>query len=1125
MSEQTDLLLPQAKSVFERVMDLPHSDRQAAVSELSLKDPKLAELVGSLLDADDGTAHFLDTPVVDSFRDDDFHERDEILSPGGMIDHWMLVERAGRGGMGDVWRVERADGAFERTAALKVIRRGMDSDDIIARFRRERRVLAELEHPNIAALLDAGVLDDGRPYFVMEFVDGIPIDAYCREHQCSLAERVRLFRDACNAVETAHRALIVHRDLKPTNVLVTKQGVVKLVDFGIAKIVDNAEERQVLTTARERLLTPRYASPEQWQDRPVTTSCDIYALGVILFELLTGRHPFPIKDRTPQEIARLLDERRPARLSQAAHEETQPWASRLRGDLDAILQNALRREPERRYRSVRAFTEDLERWNDHLPVRARPDTVRYRIRTFARRHRVALGGTLLVVGGLTAAAAISAVTASQARDAEALARAAARSSATARAEADARASTLFDELGRTVAARTRAERLAAYSLLSATEVALSAGDVRATETQLSDVVDDYRGWAWHAQRNRLDGWTRAWHHEDLPAAHPSVSLDASRFAVVGATSIHVGTMHDNDTLRVIPFRQRLSSIFSSIGPDGTLVATAEPFEILIAESTDAWQHRFSPRELVGDGVAAPPDINGIAIVNASTAVIITREGRLLQFTIDGSGWRDLQELGPCGSGSRGLTLVGHDLLAWVSSEGLHRYDIADGVFLPVLPGAPMNSDRVAMHPDGTLFAAASARHGDIAIWDVSGPNSMPRLLDTGANDITGFGFSAGDGGLVVASRERGIRTFHVSPGRRPRSSQFFGPRGARRGFAMSPDGTGFIATGESPSVAYFRSDSPDLSTGWTLNERTGDLIGVRHEDGALGFRPFRTRTIVDWFDPTSGEHLESIRAPNDLTTSAQGVSDGGFFVQMRDGRLGLVQGTDGDASSTLRTYTDAHQMKPYSHRGRIFGDVNEDGRWICLNTDGFLLHADPGDDQATPSTSPIDGTAITINAIPGRRDLAIVCDWDATARLVNVLTGQVLSAVGLDGRARRCSISPDGSRALIASSDSVHLCHVAETSIDVFGRVPISMAPRIGAIAWHPDNALAAVATDDRGVVLIDAVHGDRIVRLGPRCGSIVGLAWHPDGGRLFVHGSTTWNSPVVYDGTPRQRPSNARKR
>jgi eukaryotic-like serine/threonine-protein kinase len=325
------------------------------------------------------------------------HRSSEPAAPAGRLGAYRLERRIGRGGMGEVWLASRADQQFEQRVAIKLVRSGFGAELLHTRFQQERRLLARLNHPNIARLIDGGVSRDGRPYLAMEYVEGEPILDFCEHRRLDLSSRIHLFRQLCGAVEYAHRNLIVHRDIKPSNVLVTADGSPKLLDFGIAKLI---ESDAAATVTALLPLTPRYASPEQLRGDPVTTASDVYSLGVMLFELLTGTLPYEMRGNTPAEIVTAIatQEARPA--SRAA-DLVPP------GDLDAVLAKALEKEPARRYGSVEQFAADLENYLHARPVTARPLTVRYRLAKYLRRHWGGVAAAVLVALALCIAAAIS----------------------------------------------------------------------------------------------------------------------------------------------------------------------------------------------------------------------------------------------------------------------------------------------------------------------------------------------------------------------------------------------------------------------------------------------------------------------------------------------------------------------------------------------------------------------------------------------------------------------------------------------------------------------------------------------------------------------------------------------
>ncbi len=409
----------QTEELFHAALEHPPEERAAFLEEACGGDRELREEVASLIAASDVDGAPIESAVADAFA---LAAADD--GPGRQkIGPYRVVRQIGEGGLSTVYLAERSDEQFRMQVAIKVVKRGMDTADILRRTRQERQILASLDHPYIARLLDGGSTEDGLPYFVLEYIEGEPIDQYCDRRRLSTVERLELFRAACSAVHCAHQSLVIHRDLKPSNLLVTEGGTPKLLDFGIAKLLDPELMPQTLarTATGMRLLTPEYASPEQVQGQPLTTATDVYSLGVMLYRLLTGHRPYHLKTGRAAEIERVICEAEPEKPSlrvgrstiredadrPTAGNEKEPEGTeaapeavsrarastpeRLRrelaGDLDNIVLMAMRKDPQRRYGSVEQLSRDIERYLQSLPVRARPDTFGYRAGKFIRRHR------------------------------------------------------------------------------------------------------------------------------------------------------------------------------------------------------------------------------------------------------------------------------------------------------------------------------------------------------------------------------------------------------------------------------------------------------------------------------------------------------------------------------------------------------------------------------------------------------------------------------------------------------------------------------------------------------------------------------------------------------------------
>src|SRR5271169_5740709 len=446
-----------AKELFESALELDAVQRASFLAE-NCREEGLRQQVEELLINYQEAGRFLDDPVLnpgtpgpnglseirweEAFR---LHmqsgellaaatgaEAEEAPMVGRHLGAYKLVRRLGQGGMAAVFLAVRADDEYQKEVAVKLVQPGLDRQELLSRLRNERQTLAGLDHPNIVKLLDAGSTQEGLPYLVMDYVEGSPIDEYCDSHKLSVEERLRLFATLCEAVQYAHQKLVIHRDLKPSNILVTAEGVPKLLDFGIAKVLELTAEGPPVTQTGTRCMTPAYASPEQVRSKSVTRASDIYSLGVVLYELLSGHRPYRLTQHTPAEMERAICEQEPETpstavsrvesdtssdgrpvtktpesVSQTREGQPEKLRRRLRGDLDNIVLKALQKEPKRRYDSVKELALDIERHLQHLPVKARPSTLAYRVSKFVQRHKTEAGAALFVILVLAAAASFA----------------------------------------------------------------------------------------------------------------------------------------------------------------------------------------------------------------------------------------------------------------------------------------------------------------------------------------------------------------------------------------------------------------------------------------------------------------------------------------------------------------------------------------------------------------------------------------------------------------------------------------------------------------------------------------------------------------------------------------------
>ena len=431
----------QLRELFRGAIEQDPPMRAAYLDQVCADDASLRPELESLLASHDQAEYFIEAPAF-AYPSKAVADASADGIVGRRLGSYQLIREIGRGGMGTVYLAERADEQYQKLVAIKIVRRGMDTDDILRRFRNERQILASLDHPNIARLLDGGTTDEGLPFLVMEYVEGTRVTDYCDAHQLPTNERLRIFRTICAAVQHAHQNLVVHRDLKPSNILITSDGTPKLLDFGIAKVLtaDYAAGGSDHTGTELRVLTPDYASPEQVRGETLATTSDIYSLGVVLYELLTGRRPYRVTTPSPQEMARVVCEQMPTKPSESIAEfgsrivdlKSKPNDKSkndprsvirnpkiLRGDLDNIVLKALRKEPPRRYESASQFSDDIQKYLDGLPVSARKDTFKYRSSKFVQRNRLGVAAAAIIllslVGGIVATAWQARVAARQAR--------------------------------------------------------------------------------------------------------------------------------------------------------------------------------------------------------------------------------------------------------------------------------------------------------------------------------------------------------------------------------------------------------------------------------------------------------------------------------------------------------------------------------------------------------------------------------------------------------------------------------------------------------------------------------------------------------------------------------------
>ncbi len=551
---------------------MPSEERERFLADECRDDPALVPLVESLVVASQETGGFLEDAVRKAAEEVAVSSAGAASFVGRRLGAYRVIREVARGGMGAVYLAERADEQYRSRVALKTIGSSLAGGELVRRFRRERQILANLSHPNIAKLLDGGTTSEGIPYVVMEYIDGEPIDVYCERRDFGIEQRLELFRTVCDAVSYAHRNLVVHRDIKPGNIMVTRDGVVKLLDFGIARFLDPAEGSLDLTLTGDgvRLLTPTFASPEQVRGDPVTVSSDIYSLGAVLYQLLAGQSPHQFESTAPGEIYRVVCEETPKRLSEVAGK----MARRLVGDLDSIVDRALRKEPERRYATVEQLSEDVRRYMSGFPVTARSDAWSYRARKFYRRHRaavIAAAAFVLLLAGSALAMTIQTVRVARQRDA----------ANRERERAERVSDFLVEVFSLSDPSEARGNSVTAREVLDSAAVRLDrelANEPEMRATLAHAIGRTYRSLGLYQQAltetEAVVAWRRR-HEPDSPELVESLSLQGSLLEYLGryeeAEAIHLESLelarsiYGRDRPEVAEYTQNLAMTYRTMG--------------------------------------------------------------------------------------------------------------------------------------------------------------------------------------------------------------------------------------------------------------------------------------------------------------------------------------------------------------------------------------------------------------------------------------------------------------------------------------------------------------------------------------------------------------------------------
>jgi len=1163
-----------ARDVFVAAVKLDPGRRGAYLAEACGGDDALRGRVRELLAAHDAAGGFLEPPALGAtapFVGAAPHAAAEL--PGATVGPYRLLERLGEGGMGEVWVAEQAE-PIKRRVALKLIKPGMDSRAVLARFEAERQALAIMDHPNIAKVLDAGTTADGRPYFVMELVKGTPITAFCDERRLSPRERLELFVPVCQAIQHAHHKGIIHRDVKPTNVLVAlhdDRPVPKVIDFGVAKAVGQQLTEKTLYTGYGTLVgTPAYMAPEQatFNQLDIDTRADIYSLGVLLYELLAGSPPLReerLRKAALDEVLRVVREEEPprpsdrlstseARASIAAVRRTEParLATLLRGELDWVVMKALEKDRDRRYETVNGFAADVQRYLAGEAVLAVPPSTAYQLRKFVRRNKgpvltaclvlVALLGSVVGVGfGMTEAWKHREVTAmwQQAESARGDAEKAREGEETARRKAEEAWGKLASfEYGRTVQMARQEWR---------------DNNVPGALALLAGTREDLRGWEWHYV-NRLC-------HSDLVTlpidTHGAFALNADWTRVVTGAPELTAVVRDTRTgaqLLTLPHRLRQRPPTAASGgwspytlvsvtwsPDGSRIVTAS-----YDGAARVWDVKTGKQLLVlaTDDYFAP--INTVAFSPDGSRIVTEGDqctariwdatnGAQLLILKGHTGWVRSAAFSP--DGSRIVT-ASYDRTAKV-------WDAKTGEIILTLTGHTEALTSAAYAPDGSRIVTTSS-DATAVVWDAR-RGTRTLTFNGHTAEVESASFSSDGSRVVTASRDLTARVWDATSG-----AELLSLRGHTKSVVsavFSPDGSQVLTTSHDRTAKLW--DTKSEYGVLTLNGHVGPILNASPSaDWSRIVTGGSADCTARVWDTKTGRVIIALKEHVSYVDSASLSPDGSRVVtgtrhgvgctwDVKTGEKLLTLTTDNGpititsfspdgsrvliASNTSRRVQvwDAKTGKELStlqvRTGRIVASAwRSDGLLVLTTEDNMakLWDAMTGIELHT-----FTGHTDQIQSAAFSRDGSqiVTTSSDKTARVWDTETGRELVALkGHTHFAGSVAFSADGSRVVTGSLDRTARVWNARTGTELLTLT--GHTEQVDLVSFSPDGSRVLTGSPDRTVRVWDSKTGAEVLTLKEHTRAIVAAVWSPDGSRVLTAGDTRvkiWDaSPVKKAGT-----------
>ncbi len=1047
--------------LFDRAVGLPPAERAAFLDAACVGDPGLRAELESLLacDADStaaDSAGLLQSPVV---RAPGSRDAAWPLGSPPRVGHYRILRLLGEGGMGTVYEAEQDNP--RRTVALKAVRLGLASPALLKRFAHEAQVLGRLHHPGIAQIYEAGVAEDGQPFFAMEFIRGLPLDEYARRHGLDLRARAGLLARVCDAVQHAHDRGVIHRDLKPANILVEETAQPKVLDFGVARATDaDLLTEAGLTRTGQLLGTPSYMSPEQVAADPAAIDhrADVYALGVILFELAAHRLPYHLEDRPLAEAARLILEEDPPRLGAIDPE--------LRGDVETIVAKALAKDPARRYPSAADLAADLRRWLAHEPIQARPPSALYHLRQFARRHTGLVGGMLAtgtaLVLGLVGTILFAVAEARQ------------------RGQADQNARAALDEKHEAQFQEYRAR-------IAAAAAALSAHDVDGAARQLDAAPEELRGWEWHHLYSRLD---------DSSSVIP-LPVGGDGFLLAAPDRLRVGTWTgsglrvtdvEGGAAKTLPLgRERGRLVTVTQTRRGLRVApwVGDTTFDLLDEAGRVLCRVPIPEAKVPSPVAVNPDATRLvcARFDGEWSRLVVFDATSGKQTAVCDGHRDglwVYAFGP--DGTR-LVSGGEDRTA-------RLWDPATGALLATCRGHASKVIGAAFRPDGARLVTTSS-DGTVRQWDTATGREVEPPYDRHSGEVITAAYSPDGEWVASAGTDRTVRVWRATG--RQDVAVLYGHTGAVTGVAFAPDGRrlaslsserGFFSAGDSTARVW---DVDSRATLPMLRGHTRSIYPLAFSpDGHWLASGSWDKTVRLW-DAATGEPCATLPHPGVVWGLAYGP-DGTW----------LVSGTDAD--NRLRVWDLAtarvRQEIPAPAGVVRFVTVSPDGRRVAataLDPQGNKHHLHVYDRASGERLFAAEGGALAYS--PDGRWLAARAEDGKAVLLLDAQTHETAARFrGHRKYVESAAFSHDGR--LLASCSHDRTVRLWEVGGDAC-RVLRGHTDEVFAAAFHPGGRRLATGGRDRAVWLWDLARDEEVARLPAHTSFVMSLTFSPDGATL----------------------------